>query len=92
MQLYIDHNDVANAAFEFGGAFAKALDIKRLMRDKEVRGLHWISILFFVSWGVWNCYFYPNLHQPISTIGGIALATTNMLWLTLLLYYNAKRR
>lgn len=79
--------DFINGLFEFAGAAMLWQNVRRLNRDKVVRGVHWSPTLFFTSWGVWNLWYYPSLGQWWSFAGGCAIVLVNALWLTLLLHY-----
>lgn len=72
--------DIINGLFEFGGAVALALDIKCLIRDKEVKGVYWPAKLFFLTWGVWNLYFYSFYDHAWSWWGGLAICVMNAVW------------
>lgn len=73
--------DLINGLFEAGGACAVGLSVRRLARDKRYAGMDPRQIGFFQSWGLWNLFYYPSLHQPFSFIGGAALATMNTIYL-----------
>jgi len=62
--------DLINGLFEFAGAFALALNVRQLWRDKEVKGVHPIPTAFFAAWGLWNLFYYPHLGQYWSLAGG----------------------
>ena len=80
--------DLINGSFELAGGAMQCLNIGRLMRDKQVRGVNWSVTAFFAAWGLWNCYFYPHLDQWASFTGGIAVTTTNLIWVALALHYS----
>lgn len=82
--------DTVNGTFEVLGACFVALNVRRLYRDKVVRGIHWLSIAFFTSWGFWNLYFYPAVGQWLSFYGGLGVVVANTCWLTLLVYYTVR--
>jgi hypothetical protein len=79
--------DLINGIFECSGGFFIALSIRRLHRDKKVRGVAWQPVAFFTTWGLWNLYFYPALDQWLSFAGGVLLVATNAVWLLQMLYY-----
>lgn len=80
-------NDLINGLFEFSGAIFILRNIILLLEEKCVNGVSAISTLYFTSWGCWNLYYYPSLHQMISFWGGVALAITNGIWVILMVYY-----
>lgn len=84
--------DLINGAFEcFGGVFL-VLNIRTLLRDKQVKGIHWGSTIFFTSWSLWNMWYYPHLDQWASFYGGLFICAANVVWLSLRLYYSRRQR
>jgi hypothetical protein len=75
--------DLANAAFELLGGAMLWANVNRLRRDRVVRGVHWQTTAVFMSWGVWNLFYYPNLDQWASFVGGLFLCSANAAWLWL---------
>lgn len=80
--------DIINGLFESTGAFFIACSIMKVLKDKEVRGVHWLTILFFFTWGLWNLYYYPQLGQWFSFAGGVAIALANAIYVSLLFWYS----
>jgi len=79
--------DIINGSFELCAGLFLCLNIRRLFKDKQVRGVHWVSVGFFALWGYWNLYYYPFLGQWISFLGGIMVVTANTAWLIQIIYY-----
>jgi len=79
--------DIVNGSFELFGAPFIFLSVIKLYKDKLVKGVSWVGVGFFASWGYWNLYFYPHLNQWASFFGGIAIVLCNTIWLIQLLYY-----
>jgi len=84
--------DLVNGLFELAGGFFILLSCMKLYKDKKVRGISWIHVGFFASWGYWNLYYYPSLGQTISFIGGIGVVTMNTILLVQMLYYIKKEK
>ena len=82
--------DLINACFELGGGFIILLNISKVYKDKEVKGFHWVVLLFFTLWGYWNLYYYPYLHQWLSFIGGLSIVSSNTIYLSMIIYYMLK--
>lgn len=72
--------DLINGTFESLGAAFILMDVMRLRRDKMIRGVSWPTRLFFMSWGVFNLYYYSSLDQPLSWWGGVAMVAANIAW------------
>lgn len=81
------HMDMFNGLLEFVGSLMLWLNVRALYKDKQVKGVNWLTTLFFTGWGVWNLAYYPSLGQWWSFAGGISLALANLAWLVLLLKY-----
>jgi len=82
--------DLVNGVYEFMGAPFILMSILQLHKDKKVKGVSWIHVAFFSSWGYWNLYYYPHLNQWCSFLGGLFLVLTNTFWLGQIVYYLRK--
>ncbi len=82
--------DLVNSLFEFCGAPFILVSVFKLHKDKVVKGVSWVHVLFFTLWGFWNLYYYPFLGQWLSFYGGIAIVSANAIWVGLLMYYSFK--
>lgn len=80
--------DLINAGFEVFGFVAVSLSIVRLYKDKQVKGLSILTLVFFTSWGAWNLYYYPSLGQLCSTVGAACTFSANTIWVGMVLYYS----
>jgi hypothetical protein len=76
--------DAVNGGFETLGAVAVWVNVRRLWKDRMVRGIDPLVTVFFTVWGVWNLYYYPSLNQWYSFAGGALLASGNLAWVLLL--------
>ena len=79
--------DLINGTFESVGGLFIALSVRRLAKDKLVKGVSWVHAAFFSSWGYWNLYYYPHLEQWFSFYGGALLVAVNTIWLLQMWYY-----
>lgn len=84
--------DLVNGGFELGGAAFQLLNVRALLRDRRVSGVHWLPTVFFTAWGLWNLWFYPHLGQWMSFYGGLGLVAVNVGWLSLLAWFCGPRR
>jgi hypothetical protein len=84
-------NDVINGLFEVVGGVLCWLNVKKLLRDKQVKGVYWPVTAFFAAWGLWNMYYYPSLGQWMSFAGGVVLVSGNLVWVVLALRYRELR-
>jgi len=84
--------DLINGCFELFSALLLLLNIRIILKDKTVKGVSLIPAGFFLSWSVWNIYYYSHLDQWFSFYGGIILLVVNTTWMGLALYYRRKER
>jgi hypothetical protein len=84
-------SDFLNGCFEFVGALMTLLSVKALLKDKEIKGVHWGPIVFFTSWSMFNLWFYPDNNLWYSFAGGITIFIVNSWWLYLVWYYSRMR-
>lgn len=84
--------DVINGLFEFVGGCFLCLNIKNLVRDKEVKGVSWSPVVFMTGWGIWNLHFYKYYNHLWSWYGGMFICLVNIVWLSLVYYYYRKKR
>lgn len=79
--------DLVNGTFETLGGFTIWLNVWAMYKDKGYAGSRWPYIAFFASWGYWNLYYYPHLHQWISFAGGCNIVIANTVLLIVMLKY-----
>ena len=84
--------DIINASFEVGAGFAVLHHCWCLRRDKEVRGISVLAVVFFTLWGIWNVFWYPWLNQVFSFLAGIFVTLANVLYVCKLRYYRQRGR
>jgi hypothetical protein len=84
--------DLINSIFECSGSIFVLLSIRRLRREKKVRGVDYKHIAFFTAWGFWNLYYYPSLEQWMSFFGGLLITIANLVWVIQLIYYVCKEK
>jgi hypothetical protein len=84
-------NDIINGLFEVGMAIAIFFSLRRLYEDKGVKGWSVFSVIWPTSWGYWNLYYYPRLHQWFSLVGGIFVVMANTAWIIMALYYRKRK-
>ncbi len=90
----VDIPDVVNGLFEGLGTFAVLVNFRRVLKDKCVAGVSIPAVVFFMSWGLWNLFYYPHLGQWWSFWGGVGIVTANCCWIGGMVYYkrNPQRR
>jgi hypothetical protein len=85
-------HDAINAVFEGGGAIFLCLNVRRLLKDKSVKGVSLLTTSWWTTWGFWNVYFYSAVNTPASFYAGIAVVIVNAVWLGLALWFARPRR
>ncbi len=79
--------DLINGLFELSGSAFIWLNIRRVLQDRQVKGVSIVTTTFFTSWGVWNMYFYPHLGQWVSFCAGFTIVIANTIYIYLLYKY-----
>lgn len=84
--------DFCNGLFEFLGAAFVSAHVVQILKDKQVAGVSILPFLFFLSWGLWNLYFYPAIGCWWSFAGGVALAAMQIWYVSLIGYFYVRNR
>ncbi len=85
--------DLVNGLFESIGGLMVWLNVKQIVKDKAVKGVHWLPTMFFTSWGYWNLYYYPHLNQWLSFLGGLVIVSGNTAWVAMMVkYWNSNKK
>jgi len=83
--------DGINGLYEAAGSLAIWLNVRAILRDKQIKGIHIAPMIFFTSWSFWNLYYYPHLQQWLSFAGGVSIVAANTVWTGLALYFGRKK-
>lgn len=81
--------DLINGGFELLAGFFVLNHCRVLHAHKQARGVSLASVLFFTLWGLWNLYYYPALHQPLSYYGGWFVVAANALYVGMMVSYRS---
>lgn len=84
--------DAINGFFELLGALLICLSIRRLYRDRSIRGVSTIPTAFFALWGWWNLLFYPAVGAWWSFYGGLFMVAANSVWLLQMGYFTINEK
>jgi hypothetical protein len=85
-------NDAINGSLELMGAVFLLNNCWLLYSHKRVQGVSVSATAFFTTWGLWNLYFYPANGLWLSFAGGLCLASVNVAWVGMAIYYNRQGR
>lgn len=77
--------DIINAAFEGWGAVMIWLNFRRLLRDREVKGVDWRVTAFYSTWGLWNLVYYSGVGHWLSCAMCVGITAGNIAWVVLAL-------
>lgn len=84
--------DSINSMFEFTGGFFILFNCIKLHKDKQIKGVSFVPVIFFTMWGLWNPIYYSSISQWYSTVGSICTTLVNAVWLSQMFYYWRKER
>jgi len=84
--------DLVNAMFEGLAALMVANHCRVLLRERCVRGVSLLSVLFFTLWGLWTLHYYPALGQSLSGTCAGLVTLANATYLGLALYFRRTQR
>ena len=79
--------DLDNGGFEICGGIAMANNCRSLYRAKMLRGVSYVSTMFFTVWSLFNLVYFPSLDQPFSFYGGLAIVSANLVYIILMIRY-----
>lgn len=79
--------DTINGLYEALAGIFLFFSCLKLYKDKEVKGWSLSTQIFFTSWGYWNLFYYANLNQWMSWLGGILVVIFNTTWTSMAVYY-----
>ena len=83
--------DLINGLFECIGALVLTMNVRQLLKDKVLHGVHILPTIFYTCWGLWNLYYYPALDQWFSFFGGLAIVIVNAVWVVLAIKYSRRQ-
>jgi hypothetical protein len=91
LYAWITMNDLINGCIELLGALLLVGNCRLLYSHKAVQGVSVLTTAFFTLWGIWNLYFYPANNLWLSFVGGLCLASANLTWVVMAIYYSQIR-
>ena len=84
--------DLINGLFELAAGLLLSLNVRRLFKDKHVRGVCLLSVMLMAAWGYWNLFFYPIVGATFSFLAGIPVAVVNTIWGIQIFYYERREK
>ena len=84
--------DQINSGFIFVAALFYVLNLFKLMKDKDVKGISKVSIMFFSFWNIWTLFFFLMVTKFWWTIGAYGIvAALNVVYIILMIKYTRKK-
>ena len=84
-------NDIINAIFGIVLTSAQGLNLYKLYKDFDLKGVSLISCLVFTIYGLWVVYYYNSLNQLYSFYVACASATFVVGYFGLACYLKLKK-
>lgn len=82
--------DVINGVIELCGSLLTWMNVRQVIKDQGHAGIFVPAVAFFMTWGLWNLYYYPHLEQMSSFFGALSLVIANISWVSAMLWYGRK--
>ena len=82
--------DMIHALFGLVCAFFTLLNVHRLYKDKKVRGVSMLFMVYLCSFNVWNIFYLFYLGQTLAWISGVLVLAANIIWFSQMIYYIRK--
>lgn len=72
--------DIINGLFETLASISILNHCRVVRNSGQAHGSSLLSTMFFMVWGMWNIWYYPQLGQVFSFWAGIAVLGANLFW------------
>ena len=79
--------DQFNSIFPFIACISPILNIRELLRDKVVKGIHWATSITYTG-QISGIYFMYTLHQWYTMAGAATFFVLSFTWYCMMIYYN----
>tara|TARA_Y100000356_G_C11247594_1_gene284937 strand:- start:768 stop:1034 length:267 start_codon:yes stop_codon:yes gene_type:complete len=84
--------DKINSAFIFVASIFYFLNLITLIKDKDVKGISKLSILFFSIWNIWTLFFFIQVSEFWWTIAAYVMVTLlNLVYIFLMFKYSRNK-
>ena len=84
--------DQINSGFIFIAALFYVLNLFKLIKDKDVKGISKLSIVFFSLWNIWTLFFFLMVTEFWWTITAyIIVSVLNVTYIILMIKYGIKK-
>ena len=79
--------DQVTSWFNIGAIIILWLNIRCLLRDKQLKGYSIYAACYFASWALWGIYMYWKIDLIWSMIASCVLLAAYICWIGLILWY-----
>ncbi|HAI17539.1 MAG TPA: hypothetical protein DCM10_05685 [Xanthomarina gelatinilytica] len=84
--------DQINSGFIFVAGIFYVLNLLKLIKDKDVKGISKLSIVFFSIWNIWTLFFFLMVTEFWWTIGAYIIVTVlNVVYIILMIKYTREK-
>lgn len=83
--------DFINAGFNLAAGAFVLLNVRRVWRDREARGVSLVAVAFFTAWGAWNVLGVFPMLGAASVVGGMGAFLSNLAYLVSLLVFSRRK-
>lgn len=81
------NGDQINGILEMAASIFILNHCRVLEKDKAVKGISILSVVFFTLYGIFNIFYYPSIAQWVSFWAGLFIVVVNFLYLWMVLKY-----
>jgi hypothetical protein len=86
--LHPSRTDLITAIFDTIFVCAGIENLRKLIKDKEVKGFDWKNMCLFLGWNVWSTFVvYPSASFYLANVINFIYMLTQITWLTLFFKY-----
>jgi hypothetical protein len=83
----VSTQDAINAGIEVLGTFMVLVSVRRLVRDKKVRGIAPSHVAYSVGSAWWFTYYYAHLDQWLSFAAAVAYTLVVSFWMLMMVVF-----
>jgi hypothetical protein len=83
--------DLITAIFDLIFVCSGISNVKRLIKDKQVKGFDWRNMCLYLAWNIWSTFvIYPAAQMHLANVVNFVYMLTQVTWLVLLVRYNRR--
>ena len=80
--------ELININFEIFVACVAWINVRKLLEDKEIKGIAWSPYIIFTCWRFWDVfYMYPALGMRYAALLALISAIGQSVWVCCALYF-----